>query len=416
MILHAHTFTRTHVHTRTQSYTRTHIHTRAYTQSHTHTVTYTYIHTVTHVTHAHAHVCTPTCSVMSSLTSIISSTLDTGMGEPRAVSGIHGTGLGDLMDEITTKHMTKIMRVAKENATNIAFIGRPNVGKSSLFNKLLGQDRSIVSNIAGTTRDTVDALIRRKNSNYRIIDTAGIRRKGKIEYGAEYFMVNRAFKAVKRAEVVILLLDAIDGIVEQDRILAERIADEGRACVIALNKWDIVEDKDDKTYLTAIDNIRSNLPILRWAEVVLISATTGLRTEKLFEAVDRAAKQFSRRISTAVLNEVIHDATLWMAPPTVGSRSGRIYYSIQTSAAPPTIVIFCNDPALFTDNYRRYMDRKIRDSLDFEGTPIKIIYRGKALRDVGRAARKGEANTNRINNKLGSPQGSSTCLFIISLH
>ena len=141
----------------------------------------------------------------------------------------------------------------------------------------------------------------------------------------------------------------------------------------------------------------------------MISAKTGQRTEKLFEAVDRAAQQFCRRVSTAVLNEVVHDATLWMAPPTVGSRSGRIYYSIQTSTAPPTIVIFCNDPALFTDNYRRYLDRKIRDSLDFEGTPIKIIYRGKALKDVGRAARKGEAttNANRANDKFGKPLGLS---------
>ena len=216
------------------------------------------------------------------------------------------------MDEITVKHMKKIMRVRKENATNIAFVGRPNVGKSSLFNKLLGKDRAIVADWAGTTRDTVDALITRNGANYRIIDTAGIRRKGKIDYGAEFFMINRAFKAMKRAEVVILLLDAVNGIVEQDRVLAERIAQEGRACVIALNKWDIVDDKDDKTYLKAVDNIRISLPVLKWADVVLISALTGQRCEKLFDSVNKAGKQFTRRISTSVLNEVIHDATLWM--------------------------------------------------------------------------------------------------------
>ena len=210
----------------------------------------------------------------------------------------------------------------------------------------------------------------RGDVKYRIVDTAGIRKKGKIEYGAEFFMVNRAFKAVKRAEVVVLLLDATDGIVEQDRILAERIATEGRSCVIALNKWDIVPEKDDKTYLQAIDNVRVSLPSLKWAEVVLISAKTGQvvsltvpmstlllthpltphtslrhtpiltlflcntinpsqRTEKLFEAVDRASRQFSRRIPTAIINEVVQDATAWMAPPTVGSRAGRIYYCIQ---------------------------------------------------------------------------------------
>ena len=216
------------------------------------------------------------------------------------------------MDEITSKHMKKIMKVKKENATNIAFVGRPNVGKSSLFNKLLGKDRAIVADWAGTTRDTVDALITRNGVDYRIIDTAGIRRKGKIDYGAEFFMINRAFKAMKRAEVVILLLDAVNGIVEQDRILAERIAQEGRACVIALNKWDIVDDKDDKTYLKAVNNIRVSLPVLKWADIVLISAVTGQRCEKLFDHVNKAAKQFTRRISTSVLNEVIHDATLWM--------------------------------------------------------------------------------------------------------
>jgi GTP-binding protein len=243
-----------------------------------------------------------------------------GLGHPYPISGIHGTGIGDMLDEIIVDNMKKVTKVLKENSTNIAFIGRPNVGKSSLFNRLLGTDRSIVSDVAGTTRDTVDALVVRGDINYRIIDTAGIRKKGKVEYGAEFFMINRAFKAVKRAEVVVLLLDALDGIVEQDRILAQRIADEGRSCVIALNKWDIVPDKDDKTYIKAVENIRSNIPVLRWAEVVLISALTGQRTEKLFEAVDRAAKQFSRRIPTAIINEVVQDATLWMAPPTVGSR------------------------------------------------------------------------------------------------
>jgi GTPase len=313
----------------------------------------------------------------------------TGLGEPYPVSGIHGTGLGDLMDHITNNNLFKITNVAKENATNIAFIGRPNVGKSSLFNKLLGQDRAIVSDKAGTTRDSIDALMSYDDKQYRIVDTAGIRKKGKISYGAEFFMINRAFKAIRRAEVVVLLLSAVDGIVDQDRMLAERIYDEGRSCVIALNKWDIVDNKDDKTYLKAVENVRLSLPRLRWAEICLISAKTGQRTEKLFSLVDRAAKQFSRRIPTAVLNEVIQDAVLWMAPPRVGAKTGRVYYCIQISVAPPTIVIFVNNPNLFTESYQRYLERKIRDNLDFEGTPLKLIFRGKSLRDVGRAASKG---------------------------
>mmetsp|Transcript_29458 Transcript_29458/g.49342 ORF Transcript_29458/g.49342 Transcript_29458/m.49342 type:complete len:586 (+) Transcript_29458:128-1885(+) len=330
-----------------------------------------------------------------------------GLGTPYAVSGIHGTGLGELLDDITGSHMEKVTNVLKENSTNVALVGRPNVGKSSLFNKLVGEDRSIVSDMAGTTRDTIDAIMRRGNSSYRFVDTAGIRKRGKVHFGPEFFMVNRAFKAIRRAEVVVLMLDATSGLVDQDRVLAQRIADEGRACVIALNKWDAVADKDDKSYIKAVENVREFLPMLRWADIVLISATTGQRTEKLFSSVDRSASQFGRRIPTAVLNEIVNDATLWMAPPTIKSRSGRIYYCIQISTAPPTIVFFCNDPDLFTDNYQRFLERKIRDALNFEGTPIKMIWRGKSIRDVGRAAKKGSigAITSGV---MGTTMGTGT--------
>ena len=320
---------------------------------------------------------------------------EAGLGEPHPVSGIHGTGLGDLMDAIIEKgQMRKVVNVAKDNCTNIALLGRPNVGKSSLFNRLIGNDRAMVSDVAGTTRDAIDATLSHDGKDYRLVDTAGVRKRGKIEYGAEFFMINRAFKAIRRSEVVILMLSAVDGIVDQDRQLAERIQQEGRSCVIALNKWDIVPKKDDKTYIKAIENVRSSLPTLRWAEVVLISAMTGQRTAKLFEHVDRAAQQFNRRIPTAVLNEVIQDAAMWMAPPRVGTKAGRIYYAIQTAVAPPTLVIFVNNPSLFTESYRRYLERKIRDNLDFEGTPIKMIFRGKALRDVQRADARGVSKGN----------------------
>eukprot|EP01035_Chromulina_nebulosa_P016808 gene16808-22291_t len=312
-----------------------------------------------------------------------------GIGEPYPISGIHGTGIAEILDQITTKHLPKVLNVKKEDVINVAIIGRPNVGKSSLFNRLYGASRSIVSDIAGTTRDAIDAVIERNNKKYRIIDTAGIRRRGKVQYGPEFFMVNRAFKAIRRSEVVIFMLDAIDGIVDQDRILAERIAEEGRGCIIVLNKWDAIAEKDDKTYLKAIDNIRSQLPVLRWSEVLLTSAKTGQRTEKLFDYIDKSSEQFSRRVSTSIINEVVQEATLWMAPPTIGTRSGRIYYSIQVTTSPPTIIHFVNDPALFTDNYERFLERKIRESLSFEGTPIKMIFRGKALRDISRAAKKG---------------------------
>ncbi len=200
--------------------------------------------------------------------------------------------------------------------------------------------------------------------------------------------MNRAFKAIKRSEVVLFLLDASDGIVDQDRILAERIAAEGRSCIIVLNKWDTIPKKDDQTFQTAVDHIRSQLPILKWADVAVVSATTGQRTDKLFSLIDNACAQFTRRVPTAVINEVVQDATLWLAPPTIGARAGRIYYSMQVSTAPPTIIHFVNDPDLFTDNYQRYLERKIRDNLKFEGTPMKMIFRGKTLRDVSRASKK----------------------------
>lgn len=313
-----------------------------------------------------------------------------GLGEPFPVSGIHGNGVGDLLTMVI-KHMPKVENVLPENSTNVALVGRPNVGKSSLLNRLCGQNRSIVSDVAGTTRDAVDALVDRgSNRTYRIIDTAGIRKRAKVEYGPEFFMVNRAFKAIRRSDCVVLLLDAVNGIVDQDRTLADRIAQEGRACVIALNKWDAIAEKTDKSYLKAIENIRSTLPVLRWADVILISALHGQRTEKLFACVDKANQQFNRRIPTATLNEIVSDATMWMAPPSIGSRSGRIYYCLQIGIAPPTIVFFVNDPALFTDGYKRYLERKIRDSLNFEGTPLKMIWRGKSLRSVSRSARRGE--------------------------
>jgi GTP-binding protein len=332
-----------------------------------------------------------------------------GLGEPYPVSAIHGVGIGELLDEmIANPALEKITDVEKETATNIAFVGRPNVGKSSLFNRFNGLDRAIVSDVAGTTRDTIDSMIIRQRDDgemkkYRIIDTAGIRKKKKVEYGAEFFMINRAFKAMKRSDCVVLMLDAVSGIVEQDRILAERISDEGRSCIIALNKWDLIPNKDDDSYNKACEHIRSNLPTLKWANIQLVSALTGQRTENLLEEVDDAARQFTRRISTNVLNEVVSDATIWMAPPSIRSRTGKIYYVIQVSAAPPTLVFFCNDPKLFTDNYKRFLERKIRDSLNFEGTPIKMIFRGKQLRDVARVAAKGDKLTKNepMNDILG---------------
>jgi GTP-binding protein len=196
--------------------------------------------------------------------------------------------------------------------------------------------------------------------------------------------------------VVLLLLDAIDGIVDQDRILAERIAQEGRACIIVLNKWDAIPQKDEKTFNKAVENIRTNLPMLSWAEIAVVSAQTGQRTEKILSLVDEAASQFSRRIPTAVLNDVIQEATLYSQPPRIGSRSGRIYYCMQVATAPPAIVLFVNDPSLFTESYLKFLEKKVRQVLRFEMTPIKFILRGKNIRDISRAAQTGDGKFQRI--------------------
>lgn len=277
---------------------------------------------------------------------------------------------------------------------NIAIVGRPNVGKSSLLNTLFGSDRAIVSDMAGTTRDSIDAVMERPPAPgtngpptiYRFVDTAGIRRKGKVEFGPEFFMVNRALRAIRRADVALLIMDATAGVTEQDRVLAQKVADDGRACVIVCNKWDAVVDKDEKTYDKSVRYFREELPMVRWAPILFTSAATGQRCGKIYSAVDDALKAHRKRISTAILNEVLRDAILWQPPP--AKRNGaqaKIYYCNQVSTRPPTIVTFVNDPKLVNDNYRRYLDRKFRESLDgFEATPIRWIFRGRRARDIRR--------------------------------
>ena len=379
-----------------------------------------------------------------------------GLGEPFAVSALHGVGTADLMETMFAKMVaqksvidgfgTKVQKLqeAKSNLKhkgplpweddtdykmrkwgigdpaqrvlddyedamkafdqeerpeeiNIAIIGRPNVGKSSLLNSIFGDTRAIVSDVAGTTRDSIDAVMERpapegsdaKPTIYRFVDTAGIRRKGKVQYGPEFFMVNRALRAIRRADVVLLVLDVTAGVTEQDRILAQKIADDGRACVIVCNKWDAVVDKDSSTYDKSVKYIREELPQVRWAPILFVSAATGQRVGKIYGAVDDALMAHRRRISTAILNEVLRDAILWQPPPARRSgASAKIYYCHQVSTQPPTIVVFCNDPKLVSDNYRRYLDRKFRESLEgFEATPIRWIFRGRRERDIMRAGR-----------------------------
>lgn len=303
-----------------------------------------------------------------------------GLGEPFPVSGIHGNGTGELLDQLVTHLPTEVLPEVEE--TKVAIIGRPNVGKSSLLNAFLGENRAIVSPISGTTRDAIDTIVQRGDKTYRLIDTAGIRKKKNVEYGAEFFGINRAFKAIRRADVVLLVIDAIDGVTDQDQKLADRISQEGRACIIVINKWDAVEDKESDTIYEYEKEARSRLYFLDWAEMIFVSAVTGQRVEKTIELVDKASSEHKRRVATAVINEVIEEATSWhSAPVTRQGKQGKIYYGTQVRSEPPTIALFVNDPKRFTENYRRYMESQFRKHLGFTGTPMRLLWRGKKVRE-----------------------------------
>ncbi|BCL37766.1 ribosome biogenesis GTPase Der [Nostoc sp. MS1] len=304
-----------------------------------------------------------------------------GLGEPYPISAIHGNGTGELLDELI-KHIPSVTELEETNEIKIAIVGRPNVGKSSLLNSFVGEERVIVSPISGTTRDAIDTFIEREGQKYRLIDTAGIRKKKSIDYGTEFFSINRAFKAIRRADVVLLVLDALDGVTEQDQKLAGRIIEEGRACVIVVNKWDAVE-KDSYTIYDYEKNLEARLHFTEWADTIYVSALTGQRVEKILELVVKANEEHKRRVSTSVINEVLEDAVSWHSPPTSrGGRQGRIYYGTQVSTQPPTIALFVNEAKRFNDNYRRYIERQFRQQLGFKGTPIRLLWRSKKVRDA----------------------------------
>ncbi len=304
-----------------------------------------------------------------------------GLGEPFPVSAIHGNGTGDLLDKLIN-YLQPVQDLPDINEIKIAIVGRPNVGKSSLLNAFVGEERAIVSPISGTTRDAIDTEIERNGQTYRLIDTAGIRKKKNVEYGPEFFSINRAFKAIRRADVVLLVIDAIDGVTEQDQKLAGRVIEEGRACVVVVNKWDAV-DKDSYTIYDYEKHLQERLHFTEWSETIFVSALTGQRVEKILELVNQAAEEHKRRVSTSVINEVLEEAVRWHSPPVSRSgKQGKIYYGTQVSTQPPTIALFVNDAKRFNDNYRRYIERQFRQQLGFKGTPIRLIWRSKKARDV----------------------------------
>ena len=316
-----------------------------------------------------------------------------GLGEPYPVSAIHGAGTGDLLDRLIELLPPKDSVENEENPIQLSIIGRPNVGKSSLLNAICGENRAIVSPVRGTTRDTIDTSIIREDQSWKLIDTAGIRRRKSVNYGPEFFGINRSFKAIERSDVCILVIDALDGVTEQDQRLAGRIEEEGRACLVVVNKWDAIE-KDTYTMPAMEKELRSKLYFLDWAEMLFVSALMKQRINPIFRFASLAVEQHRRRVSTSVVNEVVTDALSWRSPPTSrGGRQGRLYYATQVASSPPSFTLFVNDPKLFGDSYRRYLERQLRDGLGFQGTPIKLFWRGKQQRAAERDLKRQQNNS-----------------------
>ncbi|MBP1999522.1 GTP-binding protein [Paenibacillus shirakamiensis] len=300
-----------------------------------------------------------------------------GFGDPIGVSGSHGMGVGDLLDAIVEKLPELEEEEYDEDVIRVALIGRPNVGKSSLVNAILGEERVIVSDVAGTTRDAIDTPFEKDGQRYVLIDTAGMRKRGKVYETTEKYSVMRAMKAIERADVVLIVINGEEGIIEQDKHIAGYAYEAGRASAFVVNKWDIVE-KDDKTMKNFEQKIRDHFLFMTYAPVVFLSALTKQRLQKLLPVVKHVAEQHNRRVQTHLLNDVISDAVAINPPPTDKGRRMRINYATQVTVKPPTIVVFVNDPDLMHFSYERYLENKIRAAFDFEGTPIRLFTRRKS--------------------------------------
>lgn len=298
-----------------------------------------------------------------------------GLGDPIAVSSTHGHGTGDLLDEVISYFPENYEDEENdEEVINVAIIGKPNVGKSSLVNKISGTNRAIVSNIAGTTRDTTDTYIENNYGKFNFIDTAGLRRKSKVNDNIEKYSIIRARMAVERANVCVIMIDATEGFTEQDSKVAGIALEQGKACIIAVNKWDAVE-KDGKTMKEFRDKLAVDFSFMSYAPVIFISAQTGLRIDKLYEMIVFVHSQNSMRISTGKLNEVLSIATARVQPPTDKGKRLKIYYMTQASTRPPTFVFFVNNKELFHFSYQRYLENQIRDIFGLDGTPVRFMIR-----------------------------------------
>ncbi len=299
-----------------------------------------------------------------------------GLGDPIPVSAVHGHGTGDMLDACVENFPPEDESDVDDDTICVAMIGRPNVGKSSLTNYILGENRVIVSDVAGTTRDAVDSYFENEQGKYLFIDTAGMRRKSKIEDKIEKYSVLRAQQAIERADVCLILIDAQDGVTEQDTKVAGMAHEAGKACIIVVNKWDLI-DKDDKTMDKMRKDVMRDLSFMTYAPIVFISALTGQRVNRLFELINYVNDQSAMRITTGMLNNVLEDATARVQPPSDKGRRLKLYYMTQTGVKPPCFVIFVNSAELFHFSYQRYIENQIRAVFGLEGTPIKIVVRQK---------------------------------------
>ena len=297
-----------------------------------------------------------------------------GIGEPHPVSAVNKLGLGDMLEEVVSHFDTEGAGEEEDERTRVAIVGKPNVGKSSLINKLLGEERLIVSDIAGTTRDAVDTEIVHNGKEYVFIDTAGLRRKNKIKEELERYMIVRAVSAIERSDIVVLLIDAVEGVSEQDAKIAGIAHDRGKAVIIAVNKWDAVE-KDDKTIYRVTEKVRNVLSYMPYAEIIFISALTGQRLHKLFDVIDMVSENHAMRVATGVLNEIMAEAVAMQQPPSDKGKRLKLYYITQVSVKPPTFVIFVNKKELMHFSYTRYIENQIRQTFGFRGTPLRFIIR-----------------------------------------
>lgn len=308
---------------------------------------------------------------------LINEFYELGLGEPFPVSALHGSGgIGDLLDEIL-KVLPEIEEEEENKKIKVAIVGKPNAGKSSLTNSLLGKNRVIVSNVAGTTRDTIDSDVVVNNREYVLLDTAGIRKKSKVEYGVEKFAVSRAIRAIENSDIVILMVDVTEGFTDQDKKIVAITQEAGKGLIIAMNKWDLIENKDSNTINKYTKKLREDAPYLDYVPVIFISALEKQRLLKIFDLVNEVYEQATKRVSTSLFNKVLLEAYLLNPPIIEKNKRLRIFYATQVSVAPPEFVVFVNDNLLVKPAYKRYIEKKLREAFGFSGVPFRVFFKNR---------------------------------------